>query len=185
MPEGPAAAPRRARRRLAKNLVSERTRSGDCCCKSSEERGRAGKGGLRTGSRSWARVAGVPGARGSAVRARAADESSPRCARAAARSARASRSGRVGGGAGVGAVGRDAVARSSPHCPAMKAAARWSRAAGHSCEVPGGRWSSIRGSRKNSFQPRSWHAGVTGVVICSRAVRYPWASVGAIRRGGV
>ena len=171
-PDGPAAAPRRAWRRLARNFSSDRISSGGACVRSAGGRGRAGSGGRRAGSRSCAKVAGVPGARGSAVRARAAADSSPRCARAAARSARVWVLGRRGGGRGaLWAVVGWASSSSACHCPGWNCAARRSSSSAGMWVVPGARWRSMRGSKKKSFHARTRSSRVEGAARSSKAWR--------------
>ena len=87
-PEGPAAAPRRAHRSAAKSCVAGSGHaSAGWKAATSGARGAYGSAGRRPGSRNSASVASVPGASGSATRARAAAKSSPKCTRAAARHA--------------------------------------------------------------------------------------------------
>ena len=77
-PDGPAAAPRRARRRFCRNLVASTWSSSSGWKEAtSSERGRCRTCGRRDGLRSSARVADESGARGSATSDRAAAESSP------------------------------------------------------------------------------------------------------------
>ena len=160
------------RRRLARNFSSDRISSGGACVRSAGRRRRAGSGGRRAGSRSCAKVAGVPGARGSAVRARAAADSSPRCARAAARSARVWVLGRRGGGRGaLWAVVGWASSSSACHCPAWNCAARRSSSSAGMWVVPGARWRSMRGSKKKSFHARTRSSRVDGAARSSKAWR--------------
>ena len=85
-PDGPGAAPRRARRKLLTKAPHD-SLTGSCgwCWRTASGIGTRGLCGLRAGSRSSRSVSSLPGASGSAVSARAAAESSPKCANAAAR----------------------------------------------------------------------------------------------------
>ena len=93
-PDGPGAAPRRARRKLLakarRKLLTKAPHdslTGSCgwCWRTAFGIGTRGLCGLRAGSRSSRSVSSLPGASSSAVSARAAAESSPKCANAAAR----------------------------------------------------------------------------------------------------
>ena len=88
MPEGPAAEPRRAERRLASSNVSDMGHGPATWLSTAGLSGTTGVWGRRLGSRSSASVASLP----SAVRARLAAESSPRWTSAAARAVRRSES---------------------------------------------------------------------------------------------
>ena len=88
-PEGPGAAPLRARRRLRRIMVMGMSagRSGSNAMTSGAS-GPYSSWGRRTGSRSSSKVCWVPGAKGPAVSACRAADSSPRWTRYRARSAR-------------------------------------------------------------------------------------------------
>ena len=119
-----------------------------------------------------ARVSGVPGARGSAVRARAAAESSPRWTRDVARLARAASlvvSPRRAFGAGAAAAA--ASCNSAPQLPALKQAQRRSSSSGGSRVSPGARKNSIRGARQNSFHPRASSPSHAGCLASRRPAR--------------
>ena len=117
-------------------------------------------------------MAMVPGAKGSAVRARLAADNSPKCARAVARSALASmETVPVGGRAGAAAA-RCASWRSVAQSPRSNKATRRSSSWLGTWGWPGDRYKSMRETRKNSFQPRDSAWGVARSLI----IASPWRS---------
>ena len=127
MPDGPAAEPRRAVRKLASSSVSGRGHgSAGTWLSTSGLSGTTGVWGRRRGSRSSASVAAFPSASGSAVSARLAAESSPRRTSALARAARRSTSVPPAGGRDAGRAGVEAQAARRRECqsPRRKASAR-------------------------------------------------------------
>ena len=87
-PDGPAAAPRRALRKLISKSALQTWAGAADIGSTLGWMGTCASGGRRTGSRSAWSVSAVAGAKGGAVRALAAADISPRCASAEARSAR-------------------------------------------------------------------------------------------------
>ena len=163
VPDGPAAEPRRAPRRQPTNKGSVRDRGwGGACCRTASLKGTCWTCGRRAGSRNSAKVSCVPGARGSAVRARLAADSSPKCASAEARSARACSGSRWASPLLLPDGAADAPAASASSCaqrPWRKDSARRSSSAGCTRDSPGARYRSMCGASRNSFQPRSISVG--------------------------
>lgn len=131
-----------------------------------------GSVGLRVGSRSCANVAAVPGAKGLAVSACRAAESSPWCTKCLARSARRSDEGAgwcvaAGGPAGSPSVG-PVVANSCCHSPAWNAVTRARHSSFGKVRVPQGRCKSIRGNKSHSVHARVVSCSVCAARICSR-----------------
>ena len=143
--------------------------------------GTSGAWGRCAGLRNSARVAGVRGARGPAVRAVRAADNSPWWTKRSALLARA-----AGPGspellwlAGEGA----ASCNSRTQSPARNCAARRSNSSGGRV-APGVPWcSSIRGASRNNFQPRHCSAPEEGWVMPARASRSACWKVGWSRRG--
>ena len=174
MPDGPAAEPRRAVRKLASSSVSGRGHgSAATWLSTSGLSGTTGVWGRRRGSRSSANVAAFPSASGSAVRARLAAESSPMRTSALARAARRSTLVPPAGGreAGRAGVEEQAARRRESQSPRRKASARRSSSAGSMRVWPGSRCRSMRGARKNSFHPRTSSSGPAPATACSSPVR--------------
>ena len=172
-PDGPGAAPFLERRRAVSNLWAGSCRgcSGTnwsmLACK-----GVYGSVGLRVGSRSCANVAAVPGAKGLAVSACRAAESSPWCTKCLARYARRSDEGAgwcvaAGGPAGSPSVG-PVVANSCCHSPAWNAVRRARHSSFGKVRVPQGRCKSIRGNKSHSVHARVVSCSVCAARICSR-----------------
>ena len=123
-PEGPAAAPRRAVRKFTTSFAWLRCKAGGTMASG---KGTWLVGGRLAGSARAASVAALAGARGGAVRAELAAESSPSCAKAAARSARVCISSRAFFRLVCGFVPLAAAAASSKSCwwwPAARVATR-------------------------------------------------------------
>ena len=161
-PDGPAAAPRRALRKLASRRSLQTWAGGTDGGSRPGSRGTCAADGRRAGSRSAWSISGVAGASRGAVRAFAAAEISPRCASAEARSAprRMSASEPASGGARFGSrAGRTcwaafALSRSScVHWPSQNKRSRRLISSGGTWVVPGARNNSMRGARRKSFHP--------------------------------
>ena len=174
MPDGPAAEPRRAVRKLASSSVSGRGHgSAGTWLSTSGLSGTTGVWGRRRGSRSSASVAAFPSAE------RLGRESSARCGELAEADERA------GAGSAAGDVG--------PSCGRARGRPRGCGGAGGSKEGepvaaseglgarssstdsmrvwPGSRCRSMRGARKNSFHPRASSSGPAPATACSSPVR--------------
>ena len=184
VPEGPAAEPRRAlRKHRRKSCKGSGHGSAGTCRRTLSGKGAYGTGGRRSGSRSSASVSRVPAAKGWAVRACPAADSSPMWTRAAARRARCASEGSVRGGPGTVAAAAADWRRRSDQCPARNSSHRLSNSADGMRDSPGKRNRSMRGARQKSFQPRAASSGATGWTASRRPVRSAVRNAPRMRAG--
>ena len=124
-----------------------------------------------------------PAAKGWAVRACPAADSSPKRTRAAARRARCASEGSPRRGLGGTAAAEADWRNRSGQCPARNNSHRRSSSVDGMRDSPGDRNRNMRGARQKSFQPRSASSGATGWTASRSPVRMAVRSAPRMRAG--
>ena len=169
-PEGPGAAPLRARRTLARRVAAGRLVGlAGWNWRTCSGIGWYGWAGRRAGSRSSCKVASVWGAKGPAVSAYRAADSSPWWTSWRARRACCWAVGACSVGVLLLVVLSCAARSRASHSPAWKAVIRACHSGLGSVRTPVGRWSNMRGRRSQSFHARTLCCCVSACCMAARA----------------
>ena len=169
-PEGPGAAPLRARRTLARRVAAGRLVGlAGWNWRTCSGIGWYGWAGRRAGSRSSCKVASVWGAKGPAVSACRAADSSPWWTSWRARRACCWAVGACSVGVLLLVVLSCAARSRASHSPAWKAVIRACHSGLGSVHTPVARWSNMRGRRSQSFHARTLCCCVSACCMAAKA----------------